>query len=1083
MTELSFIIHDLIAVPAFHLLYLCLGLILVFILFALKHKYLFSSDLPPQIYQSQPLKRSELAALVPVKTGIFIQNFSQFDMVLNQFTMDAIVWFEFNSRLISFDIISKFKFENASKFSKSEPEVRREGNQIFVKYNVQVTFSTRLDQRFFPFSNHMLYIILDNEALIGTEAIFQTQESSFCWTPKLNTPSWRITGKKTESGFEKFEFKVGDSHEKLQHPRIVYSLELERSGMRLTALIFIPIFLVVNFGVFALGLPDNMRSSVLSLCIGSITGLLSYRYVIERIAPPVGYFTLTDKIYNFILLCGFATFLIAALRLTEEESSHTFHMLNDYWFLVLPVMFIGVVYYYLFWWAHQKVLTKEKIKKSKALVITSDYIKQLNHITLSSLKKYSSRHLEFPEPDNKNWLNPDYTNVYERYGKRFLWRQSYLPWSPALFIDLLLDVTHERPNRGDFLIKIIPKSNAHLFIFGDLHGSFHSLTRDLEKLKSLGHLDDHFKLTSLDDFIVFNGNVIDRSPYVLETLSLVLLLMKRNGEQVIYNRGSHESAKEWKNYQLLQEAKYKINTDMEVLQELFKEFFKKLSTRLYIKDPTEAKYLRISHRGMGLLNLLNEKNITEFLEAQNESISYLSLDPTHFSQGKEESIRVEAIILSEEHTEPQEMPSAFELMLPHNGITVWRIFSAPNLSYLKLNNFSQDAFLDLNTSGKMDSWIGRLYRGNAIKPAEFSMTQYSVVYGMKITPENLHIDYSREVVVATSVDLSNFASGIGVRVANGLQAAIVQKNEKGGILRMPIRYVCLDNEYTTQKTLKNIEVLEKDYHAQFILSAVGTTPVESFIPLVREKKLSLLFPITGANIVRDPTLEYIINFRPSYFEEGKEIIRYAIEKLLITRIAIFYQNDNFGMSLLEGAESVLKLHPNVEYVKASYERFSTNIDEAAAQIQTFNPIGILFFSTQFRSRRLIEKLGVANLADKVLMGVSFLTDDFANYLKEYGLQLTITRVVPNLNEDLSIIHDFKAAMDILGEPYSYDAFEAYLDVRVFFSVAESIEPPITVDKIIQKITSLKQFNLGGIILNFDPQNRQLAKDIWIERLT
>src|SRR3990167_9388915 len=268
MEQIILFIHSIIIRPVFHLTYLTVGLFSVFYLFYRKHKNLFSSDPPPELIHFTPFRRSELASVVPIQTGLFIKNFSQFDLVTNSFSMEAVIWFEFNESLISLKNIENFYIENTTDFDKSEPEIRKENNQIFVKYNIKADFSTRLNQSFYPLINHVLYITLGNENLNTNEAVFQTQESSFCWAPKLNTPSWEIVGKKTESGYDELLFNVGVEQQKISHPRVVYSLELKLSGYRLTALIFIPIFLILNFGIFALVLPSSVNRSILSLAIG-----------------------------------------------------------------------------------------------------------------------------------------------------------------------------------------------------------------------------------------------------------------------------------------------------------------------------------------------------------------------------------------------------------------------------------------------------------------------------------------------------------------------------------------------------------------------------------------------------------------------------------------------------------------------------------------------------------------------------------------------------------------------------------------------------------------------------------------------
>ena len=791
-----------------------------------------------------------------------------------------------------------------------------------------------------------------------------------------------------------------------------------------------------------------------------------------------------------MLVEAFLTFLIAAWRIMEGQSNSYFILINDTWFLLAPIIFIMGVYYYLFKWA--KLPKKQKLKKIKNLAISKNYPKLLARATLPNLIEYSQKTLEYPEPDDENWLNIDYTTFYKKYAKSINkpwikphWKSK--PWSPELCEDLILDLSQAMQDHGEkYVVKITPKTTANFIIFGDFHGAFHSLLRNLSELKKIGIINDNLKLNSKDDYVIFNGNVINRSPYVLETLSIVLFLIKNNPNQVFYIKGNHEQKEMWINYHLFKELKLKIRKDNETLVAAIDAIFTKLPLGVYIKAPNEKKLTRISHYGSTYEFLLDEAVYQEFLlKDTGPGVSFFALsnDPVNISHILCSAVR--AIIVGKEWIVPEEMFAPLALLLPENAATTWRIFSAPILAYKKFNNFIFDAFVILNTSGKMNHWIVQLYSQDVDQINGYTLKHYSLIYGMEVSNQSIRqpLNYDAEIPIGTSMDLSNLELILSARIATGLQAAIIQKNENGGINNCPLRLICLDDGYNPTNTLKNIKILQDLYHVDLILSPVGSSTSEAFISFAKDKKLLVMFPISGSNNIRLPKLDHFIHYRTSYFNEGVALVHYAIETLDLRRFAFYYQQDGAGLSVLDGAEAELKKYDHIEYIKVPYDRFVPDIDACAKKIIDFNPNAIFFFSNIYPSIALINKLGVNNLADKALLGISFLTDDLSDYLKDLGLSMTITRLVPNIyNENLPIIDEYKKAIDKLGDQYSFDSFEAYLNANIMFMLLEAIEPPITLDKIIKVASSQKNINFKGVILNYDPKTHEFSKDLWIERL-
>jgi hypothetical protein len=170
--------------------------------------------------------------------------------------------------------------------------------------------------------------------------------------------------------------------------------------------------------------------------------------------------------------------------------------------------------------------------------------------TIDSTKKYADTTEEFPAIDNNDWLKPDFSSFYNKtipgsYSK--ILRKAFpfffnSKFDANEFKSLLFAVTKQHENFGyndNFILKIPAPANSNFIIFGSLQGAFHSLIRDLEKLKEMGIINNNFEITQPNHFVIFDGDVINRSAYSLETLSIILQLMQKNPNRAFYIRGNH----------------------------------------------------------------------------------------------------------------------------------------------------------------------------------------------------------------------------------------------------------------------------------------------------------------------------------------------------------------------------------------------------------------------------------------------------------------------------------------------------------------------------------------------------------------
>lgn len=384
--------------------------------------------------------------------------------------------------------------------------------------------------------------------------------------------------------------------------------------------------------------------------------------------------------------------------------------------------------------------------------------------TLSEVKAHADTLDEWIKMENDNELLPRYDNYYQQKFSRTLWSRwkekcvwllsrlhivDQPPFSSSFFKKILEDVLKDRLKRGwsgDIVQKFEVKPTSKVIVFGVVQGAFHSLTRDLNKLKDLDILDENLRFKSLDYYMVFLGNVINRSPYTLDTFAVVLRLLQQNPENVIYLRGTNEFFDYWKDHTLRQELEYccsHLSKEKIPLSSSVNKFFDTLPITLYATMPSWSSgdllnYIRIAPfiGDRRLLNMLNEDSYPDFLlKASKNRLSTFDLQKQFVSSRVEKpKIVLRAVvqdILKRDFFEPTD---GLRLLSPVDGVIAWNVISAPTEPYNRIYNFFNDSFVLLSPVLLLDQWTVRVFTRHikAINTKLTEKTQYLFFSGEKV---------------------------------------------------------------------------------------------------------------------------------------------------------------------------------------------------------------------------------------------------------------------------------------------------------------------------------------------------------------
>jgi ABC-type branched-subunit amino acid transport system substrate-binding protein len=251
--------------------------------------------------------------------------------------------------------------------------------------------------------------------------------------------------------------------------------------------------------------------------------------------------------------------------------------------------------------------------------------------------------------------------------------------------------------------------------------------------------------------------------------------------------------------------------------------------------------------------------------------------------------------------------------------------------------------------------------------------------------------------------------------------------------------------------------------------------------MIKEGKVLVLFPNTGAPLFRKKDLKYIAHIRPSYKEEGRLLTAYALDTLKAQKGVMFYQDDAFGQGLLEGAQEELKKKGVSDWLAVPYIRNDVTFTKQISTIKNYDPDVILFFSTTTAAIGLVREMGIQEISAKPMLANSdFGEEKFLKFISEKGLKLIYINVVPNPQlSDLAIVQQFRDAAvkyEVKVDPFS---LESYIATDFLLSILKKIPGAVTKEKLIDAIEQIKDYDYKGLKFNFDPENRTLSSTFWL----
>ncbi|MGA2815546.1 MAG: ABC transporter substrate-binding protein [Xanthobacteraceae bacterium] len=214
-----------------------------------------------------------------------------------------------------------------------------------------------------------------------------------------------------------------------------------------------------------------------------------------------------------------------------------------------------------------------------------------------------------------------------------------------------------------------------------------------------------------------------------------------------------------------------------------------------------------------------------------------------------------------------------------------------------------------------------------------------------------------EIKIGNTMPYSGGASAYGA--IGKLETAYFNMiNEQGGINGRKINFISRDDGYSPPKTVELIRKMVEEDQVLLTFNVLGTPPNTAVQAYLNDNKVPQLFVATGADKWNDPKNHpWTMGWQPSYRIEARIYGRYILKNLPDAKIAVLYQNDDFGKDYLTGLREGLgdKADKMVVATK-TYETTDPTVDSQVAALQGSGADVLLTAATPKFAAQAIRKV-------------------------------------------------------------------------------------------------------------------------------
>jgi branched-chain amino acid transport system substrate-binding protein len=332
-----------------------------------------------------------------------------------------------------------------------------------------------------------------------------------------------------------------------------------------------------------------------------------------------------------------------------------------------------------------------------------------------------------------------------------------------------------------------------------------------------------------------------------------------------------------------------------------------------------------------------------------------------------------------------------------------------------------------------------------------------------------------EITVGTIQDLSGPLASYGKQARNGMQLRIDELNEQGGVHGRRIVLKVEDSGYDPRRAVLAAQKLVNQDKIFIMAGHIGTAQNLAAMPVQFEKNVINFMPLTAAREMYEPFHRLKYSFAVPYFEQVRVMTPMLAAQRAAKKICVHYQDDDFGLEVLKGAEAATKAM-GVEIVeKTSFKRGATEFSSQVAKLKAAG-CDFVVLGTLIR-----ETIGTMGESRKTGFNPTFLATSgaYTDLIHRLGPKFTdglyagMTVQHPYLDEASQPIRFWanKYKTKFSEDPTVFSAY-GYIILDAFIRAAQKAGPNLSTDSFIKAMDSM---SIPSDIFGSPPSNFTATK--------
>ncbi|MBC9877855.1 ABC transporter substrate-binding protein [Bradyrhizobium sp. INPA01-394B] len=353
----------------------------------------------------------------------------------------------------------------------------------------------------------------------------------------------------------------------------------------------------------------------------------------------------------------------------------------------------------------------------------------------------------------------------------------------------------------------------------------------------------------------------------------------------------------------------------------------------------------------------------------------------------------------------------------------------------------------------------------------------------------------------TEIKVGNIMPYSGPASAYGLigrtEAAYFKKiNEEGGINGRKINFISYDDAYSPPKAVEQARKLVESDEVLFIFNSLGTPSNSAIQKYMNSKKVPQILVATGATKWNDPkNFPWTMGWQPSYQSETQIYAKWLLKNKPDAKIAVLFQNDDYGKDYLKGLKDGLGAKAaSMIVAEESYETSEPTIDSHIIKLKSSNADVFMNITTPKFAAQAIKK--VAEVGWKPLHFLNNVSGNVGAVLKPAGFENAQDIISADYLKDVSDpqwkddpgMKGFLAFMDKYfpeGDKLDHGTVVGYGVAQTLVQILKQCGDDLTRENVMRQAANLKDFRtevlLPGIQINTSPTDFAPISQLQLER--